>query len=176
MATYLAGAALYLSPWAAYGAGTVAAASGHALGIAAVQLVANAVATVQGRHVNREVEAHPAVVTAVTMALCGGLLLAVGIPVQGLPAPTPAGWLITAELALVNTALAWTLWNHALRTLPAARASLINNTMMVYVAGLGWLFLGERLVVREVLGLALALAGVVAVQVGRASTTRRDHG
>ncbi|MQA84768.1 MAG: EamA family transporter [Streptosporangiales bacterium] len=175
MATYLAGAALYFSPWAPPGAGA-AAVSVAVLGVAAVQLVANALTTVQGRYVNCGGDGHPAVVTLVTMGLCGGVLLAVGVPAQGLPAPTPAGWLITLELAVVNTALAWALWNHALRTLPAVRAGLINNTMMIHVAGLGWLFLGERLGVREVLGLAVALAGVVAVQVGRASATRRDHG
>ena len=74
------------------------------------------------------------------------------------------GWLAVAWLAVVNTALAFTLWNHTLRRLTAIESSLINNTMLVQIAILAWLFLGEPIGAREGLGLLVALAGTVLVQ------------
>ena len=65
-------------------------------------------------------------------------------------------------LALVNTAFAFTLWNKTLQTLPAMESSMINNTMLVQIAILAWLFLGETITPLEIVGLLLATIGVVA--------------
>ena len=43
-------------------------------------------------------------------------------------------------------------------------SSIINNTMLVQIAALAWLFLGEHLAWREVVGLSLATAGIVITQ------------
>ena len=51
------------------------------------------------------------------------------------------------------------------RRLTAIESSLINNTMLVQIALLAWLFLGESIGVREALGLLLAVLGVLLVQV-----------
>jgi drug/metabolite transporter (DMT)-like permease len=75
-----------------------------------------------------------------------------------------SGWGIVLWLAIVNTALAFTLWNHTLRRLTAIESSLINNTMLVQIAILAWLFLGEPIGAREALGLLLAVLGVLLVQ------------
>jgi drug/metabolite transporter (DMT)-like permease len=69
------------------------------------------------------------------------------------------GW-----LAVVNTAVAFTVWNHTMRRLSAMESSLINNTMLVHVAVLAWIFLGERPSPRGIIGLALVAAGVFLVQ------------
>jgi drug/metabolite transporter (DMT)-like permease len=70
-----------------------------------------------------------------------------------------------AWLAVVNTAIAFTLWNRTLRTLTAAESSVLNGTMLVQVALLAWLFLDENLTLRQVAGMALAGVGAVAVQI-----------
>jgi drug/metabolite transporter (DMT)-like permease len=70
-------------------------------------------------------------------------------------------------LALVNTAVAFTLWNHTLRTLPAMESTVINNTMTVQIAILAVLFLGETLNGREVVGLAAVVLGTLLVQLRR---------
>jgi drug/metabolite transporter (DMT)-like permease len=67
-------------------------------------------------------------------------------------------------LAVVNTAFAFTLWNHTLRTLTAMESSLINNTMLVQIALLAWLFLGDRPTGQQVLGLVVASVGILLVQ------------
>jgi drug/metabolite transporter (DMT)-like permease len=91
-------------------------------------------------------------------------LLAIGVAVQGLPPLSWRAWLIIGWLAAVNTAFAFTLWNQTLRTLPAVVSSVINNTMLIQIAVLAWLFLGERPGPRELLGLALAAVGALVVQ------------
>jgi uncharacterized membrane protein len=92
------------------------------------------------------------------------LLLAVGFIVEGVPQLDLFGWGIVLWLAIVNTALAFTIWNHTLQTLTAIESTLINNTMLVQIAILAWLFLGEPVSARESIGLILAVMGVLFVQ------------
>ena len=87
----------------------------------------------------------PVVITTVSMGIGGLLLLAVGAAAQGFGALDLRQWLIIAWLAVVNTALAFTLWNNTLRTLTAIESSVINNTMLPQIAILAWIFLGESL-------------------------------
>jgi len=57
------------------------------------------------------------------------------------------------------------MWNRTLRTLSAVESSILTNTMLFEIALLAWVFLGERLRWGEVLGLALAVLGTLAVQI-----------
>ena len=67
----------------------------------------------------------------------------------------------------MNTAGAFTLWNHTLRRLTATQSAVINNTMLVQIAVLAWLFLGERLDRRQVIGLATVAVGAAVGQLRR---------
>jgi drug/metabolite transporter (DMT)-like permease len=98
------------------------------------------------------------------MGFGAALLLAAGTISQGIPHLTARNWVVIIWLALVNTAFAFTLWNHTLRTLPAMESSIINSTMLVQIALLAWLALGEALTPKEWLGLLLVGAGVLVVQ------------
>lgn len=156
---FVGGALVYFYPLSLPG--------GSALGLAwaGFTVGANAAAALLGRSANRRATIPPLVVTVISMG-CGAIpLLGLGLAVQGLPPLSPAGWAVVGWLALVNTALAFTLWNASLRTLSAVESSVINNTMLVQIAVLAWLFLGERLDGSDVLGLVLALVGVLLVQV-----------
>ena len=95
----------------------------------------------------------------------GAALLVSGVALQGLPQLGWKSWAVIAWLAVVNTALAFTLWNHSLRTLSATEASVINNTMLIQIAVLAWLFLGETLGRQHITGMLLAAAGALLVQV-----------
>ncbi|MCB0005996.1 MAG: DMT family transporter, partial [Anaerolineales bacterium] len=101
------------------------------------------------------------------MGIGATLLLATGLWREGLPALSLKSGLIILWLAVVNTAFAFTLWNHTLRTLSAMESSLINNTMSVQIPILAVLFLGETLTARGWLGLGVVIAGVLIVQTGR---------
>ena len=70
---------------------------------------------------------------------------------------------------MVNSAFAFTLWNHTLRTLTAMESSVLNNTMIFQVALLAWVFLAEVLTPRQIAGILLAGAGALVVQLRRGS-------
>ena len=50
----------------------------------------------------------------------------------------------------------------------------MNNTMLVQIALLAWIFLGEALNGRQLLGIGLAVAGIAIVQVGPLILRRRS--
>ena len=137
------------------------------LTVATVGLVANALAAVLGRAVARRGTLRPLDVTVSSMAVGATLLLAVGVGVQGLPALDAQGWAIVAWLAVVNTALAFVLWNRSLRGLSATESSVVNNTMLVQIALLAWLVLREPISAGGWTGIALVVAGTLAVQLRR---------
>jgi drug/metabolite transporter (DMT)-like permease len=137
------------------------------LGIVLAGVLANALSTVLGRAVNRGGAVPPLAVTVISMSTGALILLATGIVTQGLPALSPESWMIVIWLAVVNTAFAFTLWNHTQRTLSAIESGLINNTMLIQIAILAWMFLGEALSVREIAGLVAAGVGVLIVQLRR---------
>ncbi len=130
-------------------------------------VLSNALSAVLGRDVNRAATLPALAVTVASMGVGAVVLLGAGIVTQGLPALDARGWLIIAWLAVVNTAFAFTLWNHTQRTLPAVETSIINNTMLIQIAVLAWAFLGEALNAREIGGLALAATGTLLVQLRR---------
>lgn len=164
IALFMAGVLVYFLPASTSG-GT---APGYAL--AGFALRANAAATLLGRSVNRENRIPPLVVTAISMGVGAALLLGIGLAVEGVPTLSPSAWAVVLWLAAINTALAFTLWNRTLRVLSAVESSMINNTMLVQIAVLAWLFLGERLGWLDVVGLILAAVGVLVIQVPRAGT------
>jgi drug/metabolite transporter (DMT)-like permease len=107
----------------------------------------------------------PIGLTSTSMAIGGAALLIVGVALEGWPRLDLTGWLIVAWLAAVNTAFAFTLWNHTLRTLTAVESSVVNNTMTIQIAILAIVVLGERLGPMQLLGLLLAATGAALVQV-----------
>lgn len=129
-----------------------------------VGLMANAAAALLGRSVNRDSGLGPLAVTTPSMTIGGVLTLVVGLTVEGMPRLGPTEWAIITWLALVNTAFAFTLWNHTLRRLTATESSAINNTMLVQIAVLAWLVLGEALAPVEWLGILVVAVGIALVQ------------
>ncbi len=165
---FLIGAVTFLYP-ASFPPGQVVG-----LVIAVAGLLANAGAAVLGRHVNRSTSLPAATVTLISMGVGSVVLLGVGMGTQGLPVLSLRGWAIVAWLAVVNTAFAFTFWNLTLRKLSALESSVINNTMLVQIAVLAWVFLGEGLGVRQIIGLLLATAGTLVVQLTGARARRRE--
>jgi drug/metabolite transporter (DMT)-like permease len=133
----------------------------------AVGVLANAGSSLLGRRINREGRIPSIVVTTISMGVGAVVLLGTGFMTERFPRLELLHWGILAWLAVVNTALAFTLWNRTLRVLPAVESSIINNTMLVQVAVLSWLFLDESLGLREILGIVLAGFGALFVQLRR---------
>jgi len=140
---------------------------------ALVALGANVTSTLLGRDVNRAGNLVPVVVTALSMAVGAALLIAAGLVVEGVPVVSLRAWWIIAWLAIVNTALAFTLWNLSLRRLSALESAAINNTMLIQIAILAWIFLDEALGYVEVIGISLVSAGVLLTQTALGRRNRR---
>lgn len=156
VAISIAGALIYF--------GAVQGLSGFGLLIGALTVLFNTAGAIQGRAINRTAHISPLLVTVVSMGIGTILLLAVGLATEPFPA---LGWneiTLIFGLAAVNTAFAFTIWNLTLRTLTAAESGVINNAMLIEIAVLAWIFLGEALSAWQIVGLLVALAGTVMVQ------------
>ena len=156
---FLAGAAFFFYPFEFP--------SGVTIGylIAAVHILATSLSSIMGRGINRQKRLSPITVTVVSMGIGSTLLLGAGLLVEEMPRLDLTAWLIVGWLAIVNTAVTFTLWNHTLRTLSATESSVINNTMLIQISILAWLFLDETLTLPQVAGLLLAVLGTLFVQI-----------
>jgi len=88
---------------------------------------ANAASAVLGRSINRKGNVNPLIVTIISMGIGSVLLLSSEIIIQGISAISFQNVLFLFWLAIVNTALAFTIWNLTLRTLTAMESSIINR-------------------------------------------------
>lgn len=163
IALYLVGVLVYFYPV------QIPAREVVGIAIVLVGVLSNAAGTVMGRGINRRRTLSPLAVTVASMGIGSVVMLAAGIVTQGMPVLSVQNWAIIVWLAVVNTAVAFTLWNLTQRTLSAIETSIINNTMLIQIAILAWIFLGERLGARAILGLALAATGTLIVQLRRSN-------
>jgi drug/metabolite transporter (DMT)-like permease len=127
-------------------------------------MLALAGAAIVGRTVARSGVASPLLVSAVSMGVGSVVLLSCGVVLQGIPAVSLKNWLIIGWMALINTSFAFVLWNHSLRTLTAVESNIVTNIMVVEIAVLAWMFLGESLDYVDMVGLGLVVGGAFLVQ------------
>jgi drug/metabolite transporter (DMT)-like permease len=73
---------------------------------------------------------------------------------------TPATLAALLSVALFSSVLAYIFWNKGVEEVGAQVAGLFVHLMPVFGVVLAWLFLGERLRVYHVAGIALILAGI----------------
>lgn len=101
--------------------------------------------------------------TIISLGIGGGLLF-LPAAFEPLPRLTITGMAILLWLIVVNTAFAYLLWNHALEYLKAFEQAMVANTMPLQIALWAWLFLGEEMTFRMVIGLVVVVSGVFVVQ------------
>ncbi len=129
-----------------------------------VGVLANSASAVLGRNINRDAKINPIVVTIISMGIGSIILLISGIVIQGFLSISFQNVIYLLWLAVVNTALAFTIWNLTLRTLSAMESSIINGTMLIQIAILAWIFLGEAITIQEGIGMMIAASGALLVQ------------
>ncbi len=129
-----------------------------------IGVLANAASAVLGRNINREARINPVVITIVSMGIGSVILLVAGLMIQGLPSISLQNILYLLWLAVINTALAFTIWNLTLQKLSAMESSIINGTMLIQIALLAWIFLGEAITMQQGMGMLIAAGGAVLVQ------------
>lgn len=136
-------------------------ATGVGIVASVVGLSANVAGALLGRSVNGSEQLAPITVTVVSMTMGAVILLTAGVIAEGWPR---VGWraiVLVCWLAVVNTALAFTIWNTALRRLSAVQSSAINNTMLIQIAVLAWVVLGEAPGFAGAIGIAIVSAGAL---------------
>lgn len=117
-----------------------------------------------GRSMARDRRVDSLTLTAVPLAVGGTALLGSGLALEGLPRWTSEGAAVVLWLALVNSAIAYLLYNHALQRLTALQMNMILNLSPFVTAGLAFLLLGERLSAIQWVGMIVATAGVAQAQ------------
>lgn len=76
------------------------------------------------------------------------------------------GWLSVLYLALIGTALAFTLYMFVLKRVSATAASIYTYINPMVAVFLGWAYLGETITFPELLGMSVTLMGVWLVNQG----------
>jgi drug/metabolite transporter (DMT)-like permease len=143
-----------------------------------IGLSANVTSSLLGRSVNRQRHLSPLTVTAVSMTIGAVILLATGLLVEGLPRLGRTALAVVVWLAIVNTAWAFTMWNASLRRLAAVESAAINNTMLIQIAALAWVFLGEAPGIAGGIGIGIVSLGAFlaqGIQLGAPFRSRRDQ-
>jgi len=102
--------------------------------------------------------------TALTMFFGSVVLLFSALIVDRPVQMSLSEWAIILWLSLVNTALAFVLWNHALETVRAFELSVLQNTMLIQIGVLAWSFLGEELTSMKLIAMVMVFIGVLIVQ------------
>ncbi len=74
-------------------------------------------------------------------------------------------------LSLVNTSLAFMLWNHALKRVKAFELSILQNTMLIQIGILAWIFLDEAITALKITAMAIVFVGVIIVQIAKSKTS-----
>jgi drug/metabolite transporter (DMT)-like permease len=102
--------------------------------------------------------------TAFSMSIGTIILLIVTYLIEGISVIPLKGWLIIVWLGVINTSVAFLLWNYALKRLKAFETSVIQNTMLIQIGLLSWVFLDEKIGFIQLVAIVLVLTGVLIVQ------------
>ncbi len=157
MAVSILGCFLFFSPG-------VSSSMWIGMSIMAFGLIGFAAFSIIGREIARDQQTDTLTLTTIPLAFGGALLIAIALPLEGLPRFSPMLFGIVLWLATINTALAYLLYNHSLQELTALEMNVLLNLSPLGTAGLAYLFLGERLHLAQVVGMVIVVLGVSLVQ------------
>jgi drug/metabolite transporter (DMT)-like permease len=140
--------------------------AGEPLGLAifAIALLGFTLFGLLSRVIARDHQIDTLSLTAFPLAIGGGLLLAVAIPLEGIPVASLQTLGLVLFLAAINTALGYILYNHAMQSLRAFEMNLLLNLSPIWTALLGWWLLGENLVIQQWTGILVVIVGILLAQ------------
>lgn len=117
-----------------------------------------------GREITKEKQLGTLTLTTIPLGIGGGFLLLIAFLLEGMPQLTTESILIVLWLGVVNTALAYVLYNHALQSLTALEMNTMLNLTPLGTALLAWWLLEERLGLVKIIGMIVMIMGVLLVQ------------
>ncbi len=139
-----------------------------------ILILANAFSSILGRSINRTETAPPLIVAGVSMTIGSIIILISGIAIDGIHiifSLSALSIFYIVWLGVVNTALAFTIWNKTMRKLRAMDMTIINGTMLPQIVILSIIFLGEMPLLKEWIGLFLIVISTLLIQL---SQVRKD--
>ncbi|MFX0113522.1 MAG: DMT family transporter [Candidatus Hodarchaeota archaeon] len=117
--------------------------------------------------------------TTLGMGVGALFLFCIALLVEGWPTLSITLVALVMLLGIFSTALAYLLWNYAMRYLGSFEATMLQNSMLIQIAILSVLFLGQKIYLNMLLGILLVLFGVFLVQMEglkRNASNRRQTG
>ena len=117
-----------------------------------------------GREIAKVKQLDTITLTTIPLAIGGGFLLLIAFPLEGMPLLSTKSVGIVLWLAIVNTALAYVLYNHSLQILTALEMNVMLNLAPLGTALLAWWLLSERLGFVQIIGMVVMIIGVIFVQ------------
>lgn len=114
--------------------------------------------------------------TALPLGIGGAALLIVAPFIEGLPRVSWQLVVVVLWLASVNTVAAYLAWNRALIRLRAFELNILFAIIPIETALLAWVLRGEPLAGHEILGMIIAIAGILIVQFAGTVLRRRPAG
>ena len=111
-------------------------------------------------------ENNESVISLTTISMLFGAIMLIGVTgfSGNLVNVSFNGWMIILWLSIVNTAVAFFLWNHALRTLKVIEQAILQNSMLIQIAILAFIFLQEPISIQQIIGMIIVFSGVLIVQ------------
>jgi drug/metabolite transporter (DMT)-like permease len=109
----------------------------------------------------------PFLVLSVRFLLSGLVALGIGFALGQRIRLTRAEWRAVVVFGVCQNALYLGLFHLAMQTVEASLAAIIASSLPLFVAGMGWVFLGQRLPPVAVAGLLGGFAGVLVIMTGR---------
>ncbi|MHA2343609.1 MAG: DMT family transporter [Candidatus Hodarchaeales archaeon] len=128
----------------------------------------NAFSSIIGRAINRESNKSPLVITGVSMTIGTVFLLIIAVITEPLPVISIKSLITILWLGVVNTAIAFTLWNNAMTKIRAMDMSVINSLMLPQIVILSIVFLGELPLLNEWIGLIIMVSMTFILQLSQA--------
>jgi drug/metabolite transporter (DMT)-like permease len=119
---------------------------------------------VSGRKLFKEQNLSPLGSSAFTMGFGTAILSTAAFFFEGFSSIPLSGWAIIIWLGVVNTAVAFFLWNYALERIDAFRLSVLQNTMLIQITILSIVFLGETYSLAKYIYMGILFTGVYIVQ------------
>ena len=129
-------------------------------------LIANSLASILGRRINKDSKLSPFIITTISMGFGSLALLVSAWLVEGIPNSISITIVLyILWLAVVNTAFAFTLWNFSLRHLKAVESTIINSTMLPQIVILALIFLDELPTINGWIAITIIFISAMIIQV-----------
>ena len=150
--------------------------AGETLGliIFGIGLIGFTAFSILGRQIARAGLVSTLSLTTIPLMLGGVITLLIAIPLEGLPSAPPKAWGLILILSVVNTAIAYLLYNHALQIMTAFQMNIALSLTPVWTAIFGFFLLDERLESLQMLGIAVMIAGVMLVQMRKKNSSPQN--